>query len=636
MPLAAVGQTAPQAPAPILCWRGSQSAVDVAPGPGEIAVTDGAHPVAWLSRPGVGQRRRGTRDRLTVRSNFPQLRLHWPGDAAVWIWARERVAGIYELTASVEEAVPDRCADRGAGAGAVLVVEAVSEARAGTCVAWPLAAAPGGGDPSRRTTCFPVGVPDLVGRPLAEAESVLESLDLLAGTIDERPAREPATVVLEQDPAAGPGRELATGDAIDLVVAGQRLVAMPDLLGLEIGRAVALLTPLDLGLVARSAGAEVAMERVAGYSIEAQDPAADSLVPAGGTATVDLSLRLPDLRGRPAIEAVSWLRERGLSPTLAGFELPAEPREAQPYSVSRHLPAAGEPVQLGGTVEIAVAIAVPELRGLSPAAARRALEGRALRLRRSSPAAGDAGAERIRSQNPAAGERLPPGSEVSAGVLVLVPDLAGATVDEATRRLTARGLRLELGGTAELERWRTESRDHRLEGQRPRPGALVAAGTTVVADLSVRLPNLLWTSAAAADADLRDLGLDPKRPRPRVPRGSLRQRVVGQEPPPGSWLAAGSPVQLVLGPGVDPPLPQPRWPWLWMTIVAVLAASLMRPRLRKPPRHLRVEGHTDFGTPKLTAAPGESARPALRLRPSWDPGRQTIETALPEEGGADA
>ncbi len=631
---AAVDQAGAATAPPRVCWRPlarlpalPAAIADSVTGSDRdrLWATDGAHPSVRLTPPGARPERPFDRQEFSIGGRDPKLLLHGAGFGALEVWADDRQSAMRRLIVRLADGPPPDCIRRRAADGEVLVVEARSESGASTCLAWP--AAGGFGTAGRSATCAPIAVPQLVARPLAEARSILERQQLSTGEVEERLAAAAAQVVLEQRPAADSGRALASGDPVDLVVA-RSAAAVPEIVGLTVDRASQRLAALGLVLTARSGGSMVDPQRVAGYEVGAQSPSPGNLLETGGAVLGEVALRLPDLRARSLGETLRLLAGSGLRPAPAGIEPPAAEGARDPFSITGHRPAGGELAVYGQTVELEVGVPVPNLRGLRPAVARQRLRALALELE---GADDEAAAERIRVQDPAAGTVVAPATRVRAGLGVLAPDIEGATVGEALERLRRRGLDLELGDPGAVERWRAATESHRLEEQRPSAGTLLAGGSRVAASLAVEVPNLRWQSFTRADARLRRLELSPDRPLPGA-AGSLRHRVVGQRPQPGTWLRAGAPVQLVLGPGLTPDPPPPHWPWEWMAAVAALSASLLRPRPRKPPRQLRVEAETDFGRPRLTAAGGRRAEPAVRLRPSWDPGRQRLHA----KGASDA
>ncbi len=592
-------------------------------------MTDGAHPPVRLGLATTDGNRPVSRSSLTTRGVDPQLFVQWPDGTLTWLWARAPLTGMRRLTVSREAAPPPDCIARNEAGGEVLAFEAIDEDGQRTCLVLDTASSARADE--RRTRCVPVGIPHLVGRPLAEARSILAALDLTVGDLEEVSSREPNTVVVVQEPAVGSAREIATGDPIHLVVSRQEMVAMPSIVGRLVATARDVLAPLSLDLVASSGPSRVELDRVLDYQIDSQDPESGVMVPAGSQVASQVALRLPELLGQPVAEAVGRLRASGLRPVVGGAVEGIAPDVAAAYTVAAQRPDRGEPALFGQEVFLEARTPAPDLGGLSPAAASRLLAERGLRLRRRSPAPADAGSERVRSQRPPAGDPASPGAAILVATSVLAPEIEGATVDDARARLATRGLRLAVRDGAASERLAGDSVAYRLAAQQPPARASVATGTAVAASLEVEMPNLRWRDPADAEAVIQALGLDFGRPQPRMV-GSLRRRVVGQQPAPGSWLPAGSQVLLILGPGLDPPLPEPRWPWLWLAVIAALA-SLLRARLRRLPRGLKVEGHTDFGNAKVEAAAGSTGPPAFRLRPHWDAGRQTIVTPQETDGG---
>ena len=514
---------------PRLCWRQVDElpAGPVGPArpeegrPDRLSVTDGAHAPIGLELAPTG-RGRASRTQFTTRGVDPQLFVRWPGGGLTWIWARGPVAGMRHLTVGLQDTAPAACVVRGDGA-AVLVIEAVSETGQSTCLAWSIAGGAESAPAERSTGCFPVDVPQLVGRTLAEARSILGDLDLVPGTIVGRPAGQPVTSVLSQDPAADSGVELATGDGIDLVIVSERLVRVPAVVGRSVAEARSLLEPLSLGLAAASGGAPVELAAVLDYEVERQDPEAGGSLATGSRVTTEVAFRLPELGGMQMSEALRELHERGLRTASGSYEsLPGETAAA--YEVALHRPGANELVAHGQEVALEAQTATPRLRGLTLGAAQRRVRDRGLELQRQSAPPADAASERVRVQQPAAGEPLAPGSAVSVTMGVLTPDIEGATVGDAFERLSARGLRLSLSDGTAVERWTQGSVGNRLAAQRPRPGTVTAAGTAVTAELAIQVPNLLWRDPADAAAQLGELGLGYSRPRPRTERQPAPER----------------------------------------------------------------------------------------------------------------
>jgi hypothetical protein len=106
------------------------------------------------------------------------------------------------------------------------------------------------------------GLPDLVGRPVAEAQQILEDRKLKAVTKPERSA-EPEGTVLRQDPA--PGAKLEENDQVTLVISARAPVGIPvpNLVGLTLADATARAKAAGLNL--NSAGSPTSI-------VVSQDP----------------------------------------------------------------------------------------------------------------------------------------------------------------------------------------------------------------------------------------------------------------------------------------------------------------------------------------------------------------------------
>jgi beta-lactam-binding protein with PASTA domain len=195
-----------------------------------------------------------------------------------------------------------------------------------------------------------IAVPDLVGRPLEEAEELLGALRLKRGNIQERESSQRERAVISQRPAAG--KEVQTGSPVDLVIAIPITVSVPYLIGLNLERAQAILEkaglrtgPLEGRTVARPAGTVLGQKPEAGARVLQGSPV--RIMVAEG---VSLAI-IPDLVGLPLNKATRVLRERNLSVgkiTRAGSERP-------PDTVLKQSPQAGSSIRVGLTVNVSVA-----------------------------------------------------------------------------------------------------------------------------------------------------------------------------------------------------------------------------------------------------------------------------------------
>jgi hypothetical protein len=147
--------------------------------------------------------------------------------------------------------------------------------------------------------------------------------------------------------------------------------------------------------------------------------------PVQANASPNAAVVIADLRGRPAGEAASVLRDAGLvvRPRIGA----AAPSATAANTVASLAPSPGTAVQRGSAVELvlhgpyaapATRASVPLLEGLSAAEAKAAVERAGLKIR---PAIGPAAASveavnRVQSQSPAAGTSLAQGTEVNVVV----------------------------------------------------------------------------------------------------------------------------------------------------------------------------------------------------------------------------
>lgn len=141
------------------------------------------------------------------------------------------------------------------------------------------------------------------------------------------------------------------------------------------------------------------------------------------------------------------------------------------------------------------------------------------------------------------------GSGPPAPVAVTVPDVSGASAEDASARLEALGFRPEqVPGAAA----RSRAEQYTVESQEPRAGEPVAKGSVV--RIAIRrawapparaVPGVVGLSAAAADAALKAAGfgvtLEGGDPAPTADRAFTVQ---GQRPAGGATAPAGSPVTL--------------------------------------------------------------------------------------------
>jgi len=159
-----------------------------------------------------------------------------------------------------------------------------------------------------------VTVPAVVGLPYDSAAKRLAEVELEAVMGDARSsATVPRSIVIAQSPL--PGTRVQAGGRVTLdISAGQRRATVPPLAGLSEAEAIALLQRRDLrvGAIARRAAAEPR------GTVLSSQPDAGTVVAEGTAVELTVSdgpdqLVMPDLVGRPVVEARALLEQLGFS-----------------------------------------------------------------------------------------------------------------------------------------------------------------------------------------------------------------------------------------------------------------------------------------------------------------------------------
>ena len=332
-------------------------------------------------------------------------------------------------------------------------------------------------------------VPDVRGLPEAEAIAALEPVYALDVEEVETPPDQDGRVV-RQSPL--PGQTLPFRGSFRIAVGRARfsseLVSVPALEGLDLAEAEARL--LEIGLfpipVFRRAHQRP-------FTVLGQDRGPDQGAEPGAHVHLEVALplafprkvRMPSLLGANEAEALGALRALGFAPRVQ-----RAPSVFEEDTVVRQIPAAGDATFVGSDVQLIVAF--PARRTHVPAQ-------------------------------------------------VLVPEMRGASLAEAWLRVRAAGLRLDI-----RRRLAPEQAPDGIVLQRPTAGVRVPLGAVIRVDLPAvaETPSLLGLppEAALRRAEAAGLGVvfegDPR----NVPGA----RVVDQSPRPGTLVAAGSALRVVL------------------------------------------------------------------------------------------
>ena len=286
----------------------------------------------------------GPQDTLVVAEAVGAM----PGDRVAATTALPAVAAGRGGGPANERGVAARSPRRRSRRGWLIAVLFLAMAVAGAAVGgWYLAAGPG------KT----VTVPGILGLDPAAAEAALAEQGLgleIAG--EEFSETVAAGLILAADPEPGAG--VRTGSTIAVIVSrGPERFVVPGVVGLTLDAATAALAEanLALGSVTEAfdavvpAGEVISSDPAAGESLRADS--AVSLVVSKGPRPV----RLPDLSGTPADEAVTTLEDAGLVVTTT---------EEYSYSIAEGLvvsssPGAGTRVEVGGSVTLVVSLGPP-------------------------------------------------------------------------------------------------------------------------------------------------------------------------------------------------------------------------------------------------------------------------------------
>lgn len=425
-----------------------------------------------------------------------------------------------------------------------------------------------------------VQVPDVQGRPRAEAERILKAAGLAMTEADRRPSPEPPDTVLEQRP--GPGTQVRRGTTVAVIVSTRPATAVvPDVRGRSLAEAERLLQSADLAMV--EGERRPSQERP--DTVLEQSPAPGTRVRRGTSVTVIVSapsptVRVPDVRGRSRAEAARILR----GADLAYVEGDRRPSTGPADVVIEQDPRPGTQATPGAAVTVILSTA----------------------------------------------SVVPP-------QLVAVPDLRGQSQTEATQRLQAVGLVLSVGERQESR----EPADVILQ-QEPSPGVQARRGTTVTVTLStpvftITVPDVLGRTRPDAEQILRSAELrmveGERRPSPERP-----DLVLEQDPRPRAQVTRGSAVTVVIS---APAGHRVQWPVAAAAGAAALAGvgAVRWLRSRKAPGgkvpDVRITVRPDPGVQTLDVATEDVRIPTLQLWGQSDPGQQEMimhEGGPPEEG----
>jgi serine/threonine-protein kinase len=330
-------------------------------------------------------------------------------------------------------------------------------------------------------------VPNVLGLTEADARTALQAAGVPLANVSTQESPGPVGIVLSQTPAAGTAVTSTT--TVSLVVSIAPRVDVPPIVGDSLADAKAALDAVGLVLAVTANEESDAPEG----SILSQTPPQGTRVDHGTTVAVVIAVAKPKLAPVPNVVGMNVDNAKA-AVTTAGFGLAVSGQRPVPGTaagiVLDQTPAAGTSLVVGSTVSVNVSavdtsVAVPELRQQTVQNAQAIAAQANLRLAQSGTQASTQPAGIVLSQDPMAGSRVPAGSVVSvvvsAGGLVVVPNLRGMTQATASARVHALGL--GFSGDVEVN---LSVPVGTIFFQDPSAGTVVALGTTVEATSASR------------------------------------------------------------------------------------------------------------------------------------------------------
>ncbi len=275
------------------------------------------------------------------------------------------------------------------------------------------------------TSATQVEVPNVLGRPVAEATASLEALGFVVETTSEANDDQDEGNVFDQDPARG--ERVDEGSTVTLKVsAGAEAIPVPDVRGSQIDDARRLLAGQGFTVIEEP----IPDEKAPVGEVVDQNPGPSEAAPRGSEVTLQVSSGpedrpVPDVSGRTLAEASNLLGQNGFAVTQTTEASSTVPKDR----VIRTDPPAGTPQPKGAEITVVVSsgpntVTVPTVVGLSEANAIKTLQDKGfvvdVKERETVDPAQDG---RVISQDPAGNSTADEGSTVMivVGRLVASP-----------------------------------------------------------------------------------------------------------------------------------------------------------------------------------------------------------------------
>ena len=397
---------------------------------------------------------------------------------------------------------------------------------------------------SGRAPTAGITVPELTGLTPAEAQSQLRSTGLDIGRIAKESAAAPLGTIIGQSPAAG--SSATRGSRINITVASE--VRIPDLRQLTRDEAVQKLqeSSLALGRVTEESSSQPNGTIIKQWPLPGVPAAADDQV----DITVAKGQTVPNLANLTLNDARTRLRDAGLRPGRVESRVSDRRRG----TIIEQRPPANATVSPGVTVDVVLAATpvVPDLSGRTLEQARNLIGSQLLQVGSVTTKVSNAPQGTIVEQQPRANAEASPGSTVDLVIAegLETPGLVGLSLEEAGALLANQLMRL-----GNVERRVSPDGDGRIIEQSPRAGAPASFGMSIDVVISEPpiIPDLRGMSPDAVASTLTERQLVLANVDYQLSAELPDQTVLSQEPPPGSPIANGGTISVVLAVTAPPP-----------------------------------------------------------------------------------
>jgi beta-lactam-binding protein with PASTA domain len=409
--------------------------------------------------------------------------------------------------------------------------------------------------------CAKVAVPNLEGLTQDAAITAISEAKLKVGAITQQTSNTVATgKVVSQDPASG--SSLAEGSPVNLMISsGPQMVTVPNVEGLTQDAATTALTAakLKVGTITQQTSNTVATGNVI-----SQDPASRSSLTQGSSVNLVISsgpqmMTVPNLERLTQDDATTAVTAAKL--TVGTVTQQASNTIATGKVISQD-PTSGSSLTQGSPVNLVISsgpqmmVAVPNVEGLTQAAASTAITGAKLMVGTVTQQTSNTVAPgKVISQDPANGSSMAQGSPVNLVIssgpqIATVPNVEGLTQDAATAAITEAKLMM---GTVTQQTSNTVATG-KVISQDPASGSSTAQGSPVNLLISsgpqmVTVPNVEGLTQDAATTTITEAKLMMGTVTQQTSNAVATGKVISQDPASGSSAAQGSPVKLLISSG---------------------------------------------------------------------------------------